>query len=153
MAPVTAVREGPTALMARLIAYEKEACEYSLQLFHEAGITHLDQWLADYAACDLLLDFYRTGVSPAVPLLLDRQRTTAGTPLHSILHADEVGVPVDRHRRLTILISRETQRSESFCAPCRRSVSAERTHLVGTGSDNPPCRRYAHLSKGARSCR
>jgi hypothetical protein len=51
-------------LVARLIAYEKEACEYSLQLFHEAGITHLDQWLADYAACDLayLLDFYRTGV-------------------------------------------------------------------------------------------
>lgn len=49
-------------LLRRLQAYELEACQYSLQLFHEAGVRDLDQWLSDYAACDLayLVDFYRT---------------------------------------------------------------------------------------------
>jgi hypothetical protein len=48
---------------ARLIAYEKQACRYSLQLMHEAGVHDLDQWLADFSHCDLsyLLDFYQTG--------------------------------------------------------------------------------------------
>jgi hypothetical protein len=43
--------------------YEKEACRYSLQLFHDAGVRDLDQWIADYAACDLafLRSFYTTG--------------------------------------------------------------------------------------------
>lgn len=51
------------ALIRRLQDYEHEACEYSLQLFHEAGVHDLDQWLSDYAACDFayLVDFYRTG--------------------------------------------------------------------------------------------
>lgn len=50
------------AMLARLQAYELEACEYSLQLFHDAGVRDLDQWLSDYAACDFayLVDFYRT---------------------------------------------------------------------------------------------
>lgn len=50
-------------LIARLAAYELEACRYSVQLFHDAGVTGLDQWLSDYAACDFafLVDFYRTG--------------------------------------------------------------------------------------------
>jgi hypothetical protein len=58
-------RRGPfdAETTQRLIAYEKQACQYSLQLMHEAGIRDLDQWLADFASCDLayLLDFYETG--------------------------------------------------------------------------------------------
>ena len=43
--------------------YEAEACRYSLQLVHEAGFHDLDQWIADFAACDAryLLHFYKTG--------------------------------------------------------------------------------------------
>jgi hypothetical protein len=43
--------------------YEREACRYSLQLLHEAGIHDLDQWISDFAACDssYLLHFYKTG--------------------------------------------------------------------------------------------
>jgi hypothetical protein len=43
--------------------YEAEACRYSLQLLHEAGIRDLDQWVSDFAACDTayLMHFYRTG--------------------------------------------------------------------------------------------
>jgi len=46
-----------------LEAYEREACRYSLQALHEAGVRHLDQWLADYSSCDFafLRHFYRTG--------------------------------------------------------------------------------------------
>ena len=49
--------------LARLRDYELEACCYSLQLFHEAGVRDLDQWVADYAACDwgYLSHFYTTG--------------------------------------------------------------------------------------------
>ena len=54
------------AMMRRLHAYEYEACRYSMQLFHEAGIGDLDQWLSDYSACDFayLAHFYRTGEKP-----------------------------------------------------------------------------------------
>lgn len=50
-------------LLAELEAYEVEACRYSLQLFHEAGITELDQWVSDFAACDFkyLRHVYTTG--------------------------------------------------------------------------------------------
>jgi hypothetical protein len=50
-------------LMGRLLVYEKEACQYSIQLFHEAGLTDFDQWLSDYSACDLefLMHFYKSG--------------------------------------------------------------------------------------------
>jgi len=43
--------------------YEQEACRYSLQLLHDAGIHDLDQWISDFAACDIayLMHFYRTG--------------------------------------------------------------------------------------------
>lgn len=49
--------------MRKLHAYEVEACRYSLQLFHEAGVEDLDQWISDFAACDFayLEHFYRTG--------------------------------------------------------------------------------------------
>jgi len=49
--------------LAELEAYEREACRYSLQLFHDAGVRDLDQWIADFAACDFayLRHFYKTG--------------------------------------------------------------------------------------------
>jgi hypothetical protein len=51
------------AEVAALQAYELEACQYSLELFHRAGVSGLDAWLSDYAACDFayLMHFYRTG--------------------------------------------------------------------------------------------
>lgn len=58
--PVTAATE---EFLGELAAYEKQACRYSLQLFHDAGIRDLDQWVSDFAACDsaYLMHFYRTG--------------------------------------------------------------------------------------------
>jgi hypothetical protein len=49
--------------LSELRDYECKACQYSLQLFHDAGIRDLDQWMADFAACDsgYLMHFYRTG--------------------------------------------------------------------------------------------
>jgi hypothetical protein len=53
-------------LLAELRAYETDACRLSMQLFHDAGIHDLDQWLSDFAACDYryLDHFYRTGEKP-----------------------------------------------------------------------------------------
>jgi hypothetical protein len=52
-----------SAQLDALEAYEREACRYSQQVLHEAGIGGFDQWLADYSACDLafLRHLYRTG--------------------------------------------------------------------------------------------
>jgi hypothetical protein len=49
--------------LRELAAYETEACRYSLQLLHEAGIRDLDQWVSDFAACDCayLMHYYKTG--------------------------------------------------------------------------------------------
>jgi hypothetical protein len=57
------VRDPTPQLLAELERYERDGARYSLQLFHEAGIHDLDQWLADFAACDVayLLHYYRTG--------------------------------------------------------------------------------------------
>lgn len=57
------VREPTDELLASLARYERDAARYSLQLFHEAGVRDLDQWLANFAACDIayLMHFYRTG--------------------------------------------------------------------------------------------
>jgi hypothetical protein len=43
--------------------YEREACRYSLQLLHDAGVHDLDQWISDFATCDAayLMHFYATG--------------------------------------------------------------------------------------------
>jgi hypothetical protein len=57
-------QENPTEQrLEELERYEREACSYSLQLLHDAGIFDLDQWLSDFAACDFayLKDFYQTG--------------------------------------------------------------------------------------------
>ena len=49
--------------LAEVAEYERDACRYSLQLLHDVGVHDLDQWLADFAACDVayLLHFYKTG--------------------------------------------------------------------------------------------
>jgi hypothetical protein len=54
------VEEG---LIPGIIAYEREAACYGLAMFHQIGITDVDQWFCDYTACDqaYLLHFYRTG--------------------------------------------------------------------------------------------
>jgi hypothetical protein len=59
LAPATWTDEQLRAAMD----YEAEACRYSLQLLHEAGIHDLDQWISDFAACDsrYLMHFYKTG--------------------------------------------------------------------------------------------
>jgi hypothetical protein len=45
-----------------LMDYEREAASYALGLLHELDITAVDQWFADYAACDAayLRNFYVT---------------------------------------------------------------------------------------------
>jgi hypothetical protein len=58
------VQQNPSVeKLDELERYEKEACGYSLQLFHDAGVRDLDQWTSDYAACDFafLRTFYSTG--------------------------------------------------------------------------------------------
>lgn len=60
----TARVESPSEeFLTELRDYESKACAYSLQLFHDAGVLDLDQWTADFAACDsaYLMHFYRTG--------------------------------------------------------------------------------------------
>lgn len=57
------VESSPTPeLLDELEEYERVACRLSLSLFHECGVYDLDQWLADFAACDFayLRDFYTT---------------------------------------------------------------------------------------------
>jgi hypothetical protein len=57
------VKDPSPELLERLRLYEEEACAYSLQLFHDAGVKDFDGWVSDYAACDwsYLKHFYRTG--------------------------------------------------------------------------------------------
>jgi hypothetical protein len=60
----TVIAKNPTPeQLAEIRAYEHEACSYSMQLFHDAGVHDLDQWLSDFAGCDYgyLEHFYRTG--------------------------------------------------------------------------------------------
>jgi hypothetical protein len=51
------------ALIPEALAYEGEAARYGLALFHQIGITDVDQWFSNYTAADqgYLLHFYRTG--------------------------------------------------------------------------------------------
>jgi hypothetical protein len=72
--PVKPTREELDALEA----YEREACRYSQQAIHESGVSGLDQWLADYSACDVafLRHLYTTGERRAL-----REFWTPGQPL------------------------------------------------------------------------
>jgi hypothetical protein len=53
----------PQERLPGIIEYEREAASYALGMFHEVGITELDQWLSDYTAADMayLGHYYRTG--------------------------------------------------------------------------------------------
>jgi hypothetical protein len=57
------VKNPTDEMLSQLARYEQDAARYSLQLFHNAGVRDLDQWLANFAACDVayLMHFYRTG--------------------------------------------------------------------------------------------
>ena len=69
----------PTSVeLDALEAYEREACQYSQQAIHEAGVSGLDRWLADYSACDVafLRHFFTTGERRAF-----RDFWTPGQPL------------------------------------------------------------------------
>lgn len=57
------VERPPPELFEEIRRYERDASRIALTLFHEAGVTGLDQWLADWAAADwgFLEHFYRTG--------------------------------------------------------------------------------------------
>jgi hypothetical protein len=75
-----------------LMDYEREAARYALALLHETGIRDVDQWFADYAACDAaylrhyyvtaekqeFLSFWREGTArlraQAVPLFRPTKR-------------------------------------------------------------------------------
>jgi hypothetical protein len=50
-------------LLPAIMEYEREAASLALTVFHQIGITGVDQWLSDYSACDLayLAHYYRTG--------------------------------------------------------------------------------------------
>ena len=51
------------AALVAVAAYELQACRYSLQLLHDAGVRDLDLWVSEFAACDCayLMHLYRTG--------------------------------------------------------------------------------------------
>jgi hypothetical protein len=72
--------------LAAAMDYEQEACRYSLQLLHDAGIHDLDQWISDFASCDsaYLMHFYRTGEKRAF-----RSFWQDGTPLTAPLAIPE----------------------------------------------------------------
>ena len=62
--------------------YEAEASRYGMQLLHELGVYDLDQWLSDFAACDIayLKHFYLTGERTA-PIRFWRDETLLLMPL------------------------------------------------------------------------
>lgn len=66
------------ALLAEIVANERDAAGYSLAMLHEAGVTDADQWLSDYTATDMayLQHYYRTGEKRAF-----RSFWTADAPL------------------------------------------------------------------------
>ncbi len=58
-----AAKAPPDELFEEIRVYERDASRLAMQLFHEAGVLELDQWLSDWAAADweFLAHFYRTG--------------------------------------------------------------------------------------------
>jgi hypothetical protein len=88
-------------MVQRLHVYELEACRYSMQLFHDAGVHDLDGWLSDYSHCDFdyLLDQYKTGVVKPFKTfwkdgtsLLEPKAIPAFTPTKWIARADGIVV-------------------------------------------------------------
>ena len=54
----------PDDLREEIRVYERDGSRLALQLFREAGVLDLDQWLSDWAAADwqYLAHFYDTGI-------------------------------------------------------------------------------------------
>ncbi len=79
---VYATSAPPPELFDEVRRYEGDATRLALQLFHDAGVRELDQWLSDWAAADwkYLEHFYRTGERVDF-----RQFFVAGTPVISPL--------------------------------------------------------------------
>lgn len=71
------------AVLRQIHDYEKNATRLSLQLMHEAGIIHLDQWVSDWWAADwrYLEHYYRTGEKLDFRKLLDPGKAERLTPL------------------------------------------------------------------------
>ena len=69
----------PESTLAAVLEYERQAARYSLTLLHEAEVTKLDQWLADFTAADsaYLSHYYRTGEKRG----FEAFRTTGAPPL------------------------------------------------------------------------
>lgn len=57
----------PEPMIESVLGFEREAASYGLKLLHNNRIKDLDQWFADYSACDLayLTHYYRTGEKKA----------------------------------------------------------------------------------------
>ena len=82
-----------------LMEYEREAARYAVSMLHDIGITGIDQWLADYTACDTayLRHYYCTGEKKdfltfwqeKTPLL-QGQPIPAFTPLKRSLRCDGI---------------------------------------------------------------
>jgi hypothetical protein len=49
--------------LPEVMEYERDAACYALGMFHQAGVSEVDNWFSDYAACDMayLRHYYRTG--------------------------------------------------------------------------------------------
>ena len=70
-------------VLEKILAYEKNATRYSMQLMHEVGVRHLDQWVSDYFAADwkYLQHYYRTGEKLDFKQLLEPGKGEMLTPL------------------------------------------------------------------------
>ena len=65
------------------------------RLFHQIGITDIDQWFCDYTACDqaYLLHFYRTGEKRDFRTFWRSNASADRTQANSRVHADKQGFP------------------------------------------------------------
>jgi hypothetical protein len=61
----------PEAQVEEIVAFEREAARYGLQILHDLGVTDLDGWYCDFSAADLdyLAHYYRTGEKRSLPEL------------------------------------------------------------------------------------
>ena len=74
--------------LEQLRQYERTACRYSLQLFHEAGVIDLDQWMADFAA-------WARHPDGDIPLFNDASLAAEITPDALLDRLREIGLEVE----------------------------------------------------------
>lgn len=69
--------------LRQIFEYERDACRYSLQLLHDAGVHSLDRWVTDwwYADWRYLNHFYKTGEKLDTRTLLRPGEDEVLTPL------------------------------------------------------------------------